>query len=184
MQYPPFYESGERKAKDMFREMRRMNQRLPEEESLEILGRGSYGVLAVAGDGGYPYAVPLNYLYHAGKIYFHCAKSGHKLDAILREDKVSFCVTAEDRVVPEEFATDFKSVIAFGRAHILEDGPEKREAIERLAAKYSPGLEKEGAQEIARDWDRLCMVALSIEHVTGKEGLKLSRLRREREAGR
>ena len=67
----------------MFRDIRRGRQALPEAESLAILERGSHGVLAVLGDGGYPYAVPLNYVYEGGAIYFHCARAGHKYDAVM-----------------------------------------------------------------------------------------------------
>ena len=86
----------------MFREMRRNRQQLSEEESLAVLERGTSGVLAVLGDEGYPYAVPLSYVYRNGKIYFHCAKSGHKLEALKHCGKVSFCVVDQDQVKPEE----------------------------------------------------------------------------------
>lgn len=84
----------------MFREMRRKRQQLTEAECIEILKRNTSGVLAVSGDNGYPYAVPLNYVYDGGSVYFHCAKSGHKLDAIRTCDKVSLCVVEQDLVVP------------------------------------------------------------------------------------
>ena len=99
----------------MFRPMRRGKQLLPPEESIQILEQGTSGVLAVAGDAGYPYAVPLSYVYTDGKLYFHCAKSGHKLDAIRRNSKTSFCVIGQDAVVPLEYTTYFRSVIAFGQ---------------------------------------------------------------------
>ena len=101
----------------MFRDMRRTKQLLPAEEAEDILRQASAGVLAVSGDNGYPYAVPLSYAYADDKLYFHLATSGHKLDGIRRNEKVSFCVIAQDEVVPERFATDYRSVIAFGRAH-------------------------------------------------------------------
>ena len=66
----------------MFRKMRRNKQLLPLEECVEILNRGTSGVLAVTGDDDYPYAVPLSYVYYDNKIYFHGAKTGHKLDAV------------------------------------------------------------------------------------------------------
>ena len=122
----------------MFREMRRKNQALPREDCAAILDRGTSGVLALSGEGGYPYAVPISYVYHGGKLYFHCAKAGHKLDAIRREPRASFCVIDEDRVVPAEYTTYFRSVIAFGRIRVLEEDGEKLAAIEKLAEKYAP----------------------------------------------
>lgn len=159
----------------MFRKMRRFRQALPEEECVEILTRNTSGVLALSGDEGYPYAVPLSYVYDSGKIYFHCAKEGHKLDAVKREPKASFCVIDRDDVLPERFTTRYKSVIAFGRACVMAED-EMRPAIEKLAEKYSPGVHGRGG-EIDREWNRLCMIELEIEHMTGKEAIELTRLR-------
>lgn len=85
----------------MFREMRRKNQVLSSEECIQVLNRATSGVLAVSGDDDYPYAVPLSYIYHNNKIYFHGAKTGHKLDGIMRNEKVSFCVIDQDEIVQE-----------------------------------------------------------------------------------
>ncbi len=162
----------------MFREMRRKNQLLPSEEIERILREGSHGVLAVSGDGGYPYAVPLSFVYLDSRIYFHCAKQGHKLDAILREEKVSFCVVEKDDVVQEEYTTYFSSVIAFGRAHVVEDDGEKRRAIQALAEKYSPDCREGIAKAIESEWNAMHMVRVDIEHVTGKEARELAKARR------
>ena len=99
--------------------MRRKNQALTQEECIAVLQRGTSGVLAVTGEGDYPYAVPLSYVYSNSKLYFHCAASGYKLEAIARNPKVSFCVIDQDQVVPEEYTTYFRSVIIFGQARIL-----------------------------------------------------------------
>ncbi len=124
----------------MFREMRRGKQALQKKACEEVLKRGTAGVLAVAGDDGYPYAVPLSYVYDAehSALYFHSALSGHKMDALKRNGKASFCVVDKDSVVPKEYTTYFRSVIVFGTVHILEDAQEKYYAIEALAKKYAP----------------------------------------------
>jgi len=109
----------------MFREMRRGKQALPDEEAREILYSATSGVLALSGDDDYPYALPISYFYDGNKLYFHCAKEGHKIDAIKRNDKASFCVIAQDDVSPEEYTTHFKSVIVFGRISIIEDELQK-----------------------------------------------------------
>ena len=100
----------------MFRNMRRSKQVLSQEDSIAVLEKATSGVLAVSGDDDYPYAVPVSFVYADGKIFFHCAKSGHKLDAIARNSKVSFCVIDEDKIVPEEYTTYFRSVIAFWKS--------------------------------------------------------------------
>lgn len=156
----------------MFRNMRRSKQILSQEDSIAVLERATAGVLAVAGDDDYPYAVPLSYVYAEGKIYFHCAKSGHKLDGIARNSKVSFCVIDEDRIVPEEYTTYFRSVIAFGKARILDEQAEKRAAIEKLAAKYSPDQEEGRKKEIDDQIDHMCMVEIQIDHLSGKEAIE------------
>ena len=158
----------------MFREMRRKRQALTQAQCQAILEQGSCGVLALSGDDGYPYAVPLSYLYHQGKLYFHCAKSGHKLDALRREPKASFCVVAQDQVAPLEYTTLYRSVIVFGRLRELEDDGEKRAAIEALALKYAPQNTPAHREEaIRRDWGPLCVLELTPEHVSGKQGKDL-----------
>ena len=158
----------------MFRQMRRARQLLPEADCAEILRTATSGVLAVNGDGGYPYAVPLNFVYDGDRIYFHCAVSGHKLDAIKRDSRVSFCVVGMDVTVPERFTSHYKSVIVFGRAEPVTDEAEKRSAIEKLAAKYSPDESMQSrAAEIDAFWDRLVMLRLSIEHISGKQAKEL-----------
>ncbi|MGI6269208.1 MAG: pyridoxamine 5'-phosphate oxidase family protein [Candidatus Howiella sp.] len=158
----------------MFREMRRKGQALPVSVCEEILHRVTAGVLAVEGDGGYPYAVPLSFVYDAGKLYFHCAKEGHKLDAIRRNAKASFCVVDQDRVVPEKYTTYFRSVIAFGTVRVLEEAEEKRAAIEKLAAKYSPSQgDAARAAAIQSGWRPLCMLELTVQHLSGKQAIEL-----------
>lgn len=165
----------------VFREMRRAKQALSRGESLALLERATSGVLAVLGDGDYPYAVPLSFVCHEEKIYFHCAMAGHKLDAVKRHPKASFCVIGQDHVLSEKYTTCFRSVIAFGRVRMLEDPAEKLRALELLAAKYSPGQAEGRKQEIDQQFDRVCMLELSIEHLTGKEAIELTKRRQARE---
>lgn len=163
----------------MFREMRRSNQQLKDDEAREILAHGKSGVLAVVGDDGYPYTVPLNYVYADGMIYFHCAKSGHKLDAIRACDKVSFCVVERDTVIPEKYATYYRSAVAFGRARIVDDPSEKMKSLRLLGDKYNPGQDRALDAEVSSGFDRLEMVAITIEHLTGKQAKDLARAARQ-----
>lgn len=158
----------------MFREMRRKKQEMSESMNMKVLQDGTSGVLALLGDDDYPYALPINYVFHEGKIYFHSAKSGHKIDAIRGHDKVSFCVTDYEEIVPEKYTAYFRSVIAFGKIRILEKEDEIRHAIEVLAERFFPEDETGRREEIERSWDRLCMIELSVEHMTGKQAIELS----------
>ena len=157
----------------MFREMRRNKQALSEVECREILGRCTSGTLAVLGDEGYPYAVPLSYVFHNGHIYFHCARSGHKLDAVRACDKVSFCVIDRDEVIPEKFTTKYRSVIVFGRAREVTDPGEIEGIMRALAGKYSPDESEDAFQHEMRSSGALCVLALDIEHLSGKQGKEL-----------
>jgi nitroimidazol reductase NimA-like FMN-containing flavoprotein (pyridoxamine 5'-phosphate oxidase superfamily) len=127
------------------------------------------GILAVHGDDDYPYAVPLNFAYEPDKIYFHCARSGHKIDAIRRNGKVSFCVIDADRVLPAEFATDYRSAVAFGIAKEVEEDAEKLHALRLLNGKYAPDIPAEGEKAIQKDWAHVCVVKIDVQHLTGKE---------------
>lgn len=152
----------------MFRPMRRSERQISEAETISILQKCSSGVLAVNGENDYPYAVPLSYAYEEGKIYFHSALEGHKIDAIRKDSRVSFCVIAADNVIPGSFSTNYSSAVLFGRARILEDPVEKQHVLELLLAKYSPEFVEDGKAYIARAWDQVCTVEIMIEHMTGK----------------
>ena len=161
----------------MFREMRRQGQYLPENEVIDILTNATSGTLALMGDDGYPYAVPMSHLYRDGKLYFHCAGEGHKIDAVRRCDKASFCVIEQDKVYPEEFTTLFRSVIAFGRIRIMENMEEKIVALRALSDKFSPGFIERRERTIGESISHTCMLEMEIEHVTGKEALALAQNR-------
>ncbi len=160
-----------------FRDMRRKRQQLPEEESIAILQKATSGTLALLGDDDYPYAVPLSYMYHEGKLYFHSALSGHKVDAIRRCDKASFCVIGQDDVQPKEYSTFYRSVIAFGRIHIVEDEQEKLETARMLGNRYNPNDEVGLQKEMESAFSRMLMIRFDIEHLTGKESIGLARMR-------
>lgn len=158
----------------MFREMRRKRQQLTEAECVEILTRNTSGVLAVLGDDEYPYAVPISYVYDGNALYFHCARSGHKLDAIKACEKVSFCVIDRDDVVPQKYTTHFRSVIVFGRASVVENDNEMRTAIEKLAIKYNPTDSRTNRDvTIKKEYALLRIVRIDIDHLTGKEAIEL-----------
>ena len=165
----------------MFREMRRNNQQLSDAESIGVLQRGTSGVLALTGDGSYPYAVPLSYVYREGTIWFHCAVTGHKLDAVRQNEKVSFCVIDRDQVIPEKLTSAYRSVIVFGRARTVEDEGEKRRAARWLGEKYDPANRSDMDREIDESLPRMSVLRLDVEHMTGKEGRVLTLARENKQ---
>lgn len=158
----------------MFREMRRKGQALPEVACEEILRRHGVGVLAVSGDDGYPYAVPVNYVYADGKIVIHGGKAGHRWDAVHQSDKVSFCVIDQDTPLPEFFTTAYKSVIAFGRAEVVTEPAEMQPYLEALTETFTEAPKEKQLAYIARGMPHVSLLVIHIEHLTGKKGSRVS----------
>ena len=157
--------------------MRRHRQQLSVEESISILQKATSGTLALLGDGGYPYAVPISFVYDNGKLYFHSAMSGHKVDAIRSCNKASFCVIDQDSVKPAEYTTYFRSVIAFGRIRIVEAEAEKLAIARILGNRYNPNQEEALQKELEHGLARMLAIRFDIEHLTGKEAIELTRQR-------
>ena len=145
--------------------MRRKRQQLSNEEAVSILNRSTSGTLALLGDNDYPYAVPISFVYADGRIYFHSALAGHKVDAIRHCDKASFCVIDKDDVQPEEYTTYFRSVVAFGRIHVVDDETEKMAAARLLGDRYNHGhdesLQKELEKASQECWSSASILSIS-----------------------
>ena len=162
----------------MFRKMRRSKQELSQKETLDIIENSTSGALALAGDDGYPYAVPISHVYCDGKLYFHSATEGHKVDSIKRCAKASFCVISQDEVVPERYTTHYKSAIAFGDMRIVEDEREKIEILRKLGMRFAPSNTEEMlSKEITESLKRTAVLEMTIEHLTGKESRELMEMR-------
>lgn len=164
----------------MFREMRRENQSLERAECLRILDARETGVLALLGDDGYPYAVPLNYVRENDCLYFHCALEGHKIDAIANCDRASFCVIDADSVDLDGHTNRFRSVIAFGRACVVEDEAKKIRALTAIGHRFCPETPERTDMETARALNRVSVIEFKIEHLSGKEARALAKERREK----
>ena len=147
--------------------MRRKGQELPKEDCIEILKNEPRGVLALLGDGDYPYALPVSHVYVDGKIYFHGARQGHKVDAIRNHSKVSFCVMDKGIKERDSWWYTFKSVIVFGKIRTLADEDDRIDKLTHLGDKFFPTHE-ETVDEISRLLDRTEVFEISIEHMSGK----------------
>lgn len=147
--------------------MRRKDNELQNDDIVKILKNNSYGILSTISENGYPYGVPLNYIFLNDSIYFHSAIKGHKLDNILNNDKVSFCVIGQSYVLPEEFNTKYESVIIFGKAiEVFDD--EKDSALLEMINKYSSDYIKEGKEYIEKAGKGTRVIKINIEHISGK----------------
>ena len=153
----------------MFREMMRKKQQLTQEECIAILKNELRGVLSVLGDDDYPYGMPLNHFYCEadGKIYFHSGKQGHKIEAMMRHNKVSFCVYDQGFRKDGEWALNIKSVIVFGHIELIEEQDKLYEIARLLSYKFTDDA-KYIEREIKTAGPRTMMFALVPEHMTGK----------------
>jgi len=154
----------------MFRKMRRFKQEISSQECIRLLKNETRGVLSVIGDDGYPYGVPINFYYDEknNKIYFHGAKSGHKLDAIRRCDKVSFCTHDEGVREGDDWPLHVKSVIIFGRIKEISDPELSEKMCRRLAEKFTDDVEYID-KEISGFINAVNLLELTIEHMSGKK---------------
>ena len=157
----------------MFDKMRRFKQELNQSEIERILKTNTSGVLALIDSNDYPYTVPLSYVYSNGKIYFHSAKAGHKINAINNCSKATFCIIDKDDVQPEKYTTFYKSVIAFGNVEIVNDKEEMLFAIKELGEKYYPNHNNELQAEIEKYNSAFLIIKFEIEHTTGKQAKEL-----------
>ena len=153
----------------MFREMRRIKQQISREECIEILKNEPRGVLSMIGDDGYPYGIPMDHLYceEDGKLYFHGAMTGHKIDAIRANDKVSYCVMDKGYKPEGDWALYIKSVVVFGRAKIIEDRDRVADICGRIAYKYVQD-EAYIRHEVEHAAPRAFCIEIIPEHMTGK----------------
>lgn len=154
----------------MFREMRLKDQQLDATEANEIMNRCTNGVLSINGDNVYPYGVPVSYAYADGRIYFHCAREGYKVDLLKKDPHVSFTVVAQDDIIPEDFNTLYISAIAFGRARLVDDPEEMRKIHGYIIDKYSKGHEESGGRYLDSSISEIYMVEITVDHITAKAG--------------
>ncbi len=153
----------------MFRPMRRIKQQLSDEEALEVLKNAKRGVLSVIGDDGWPYGIWLNPHYREsdGRIYFHGAKEGHKIDALRKDSRVAFTVIDEGVRDEGGWAYTFRSVVVFGRIEFVEDHEFALELCRELARRFNPS-EEDIEKEIQMAGARVQVLCLVPEHITGK----------------
>ena len=154
----------------MFRNMRRVKNEISVEEAKELLKKNRRAALSVHGDDGYPYTIPINFYYDEdeNKIYFHSAKSGHKIDSIKANDKVCFTTWDDGYLDEGDWAYHVSSCVVYGRAILIEDRKITEEKVRTLALKYYPNI-IEAEQEIQKSIDRVQLVAIDIEHISGKK---------------
>ena len=154
----------------MFRKIRKIKNEINQAEVKELLKTSRRGVLAMNGDDGYPYAVPVNYFYDESeeKIFFHGAKAGYKVDCLKSSNKVCFTVIGNEMIREEAWAPYMRSVVIFGRCQLIDDKQNAMKRLKDFAMKYYP-REEMVLDEIKADGKATQMFEIDIEHMTGKE---------------
>ncbi len=156
------------KGLKIMREMRRKDKEIGTDEAIDFLTECEYGVLSTVGNDGQPYGVPLNYAYKDNCIYFHCTLTGHKIDNIDNNPKVSFCVVGDTKVLPSEFSTNYVSAVVFGVASEIQ-GTERYNALVLLLEKFSPDFLEEGKKYIEKLDKATKVIKIEIQHISGKK---------------
>lgn len=154
----------------LFNEMRRIKKLMTQEDTAQILKKAEYGTLASMGKDGYPYSVPFNFTYIKDCIYFHSAHNGHKIENIKNNAKVSFSAVNYVRLIPQNFDTEYDSVVIFGSAVEVTDDEEKQQALLELIKKYSKDYLETGMVHINKNMNSVAVYKIKIDHMTGKRG--------------
>ena len=152
----------------MERKMYKEKRQLSAEETQALFVKGHHGILSVNGDDGYPYAVPVNYVFIDGKIYIHSAKYGYKIDALKQNDKVCFTAILNSQIIPDKFTAAFESVVAFGKASFIDDGDEKLTALRTFIERFSPDHQEAGERIIHAAYEKTQIIRIDVEQMTGK----------------
>jgi len=153
----------------MFRKMRRFKQQISNEECIALLKSEKRGVLSLLGDDGYPYGIPMNHWYceKDGRIYFHGAKEGHKIDSVKKHSKVCYTVFDKGYSNEGEWALNVKSVVVFGKISVVADEEKAREICTALCRRFTDD-ESYLEQELKNSFPRVLCLELTPEHITGK----------------
>jgi len=149
------------------KKIRRKDREIETDDAVSLLTNCKYGVLSTIGNDGQPYGVPLSYVYQDNTIYFHSALTGHKIENIENNPRVSFCAVGHTNVLPSKFGTEYESVVVFGVASEVQ-GTERYNALLWLIEKYSPEFIKEGRSYIEQKDSATKVIKITIEHISGK----------------
>lgn len=155
----------------MERNMYKANRQMTNDEAVKIFEQGNHGILAVNGDDGYPYAVPVNYIYENGKIYIHSAKYGYKIDMIKADNKVCFTAIINAEVIQNKFTAAYQSIVATGKIHIVEDDVERRSILEKYIYKMSPDFIETGLKFVDAAIDKTELLCIDVEELKGKQNM-------------
>ncbi len=155
----------------MERRMNKQNRQLEDAAAKSLFTKGHHGILAVNGDNGYPYAVPVNYVYLNDKIYIHSAKYGYKIEALQKDQKVCFTAIISAKVLPDKFTAAYESIIATGDVEFVTDQEEKMTALTAFIDNFSADFKENGMKFIAGAFAKTEVLAIKVQSLTGKASM-------------
>jgi nitroimidazol reductase NimA-like FMN-containing flavoprotein (pyridoxamine 5'-phosphate oxidase superfamily) len=152
-------------------QIRRKEREKEKAFAYKVIDKAEYGVLALVDENNKAYAIPLSFVRIDDTIYIHSANEGKKLELIKKNSNVSFTCVGDTQLLSSQFSTYYESAILFGKASIVENNEEKQQALEAIAAKYSPTFAKEALTYIKENWERTTLIRIEIESISGKANL-------------
>lgn len=152
----------------MERKMHFINRLMKKEDAEALLQNNRIASLAVNGDEGKPYVVPVHYIYDNGAVYFHSAKYGYKMDALAKDNRVCLTVIGENHVINEKFTAAFESVVIEGHAEFVEDPAERQYLAQEMIRRWTGGFNEAGQTMIDKTIGRTAFVRICIDAMTGK----------------
>lgn len=151
------------------RKVRKQSFLLKEEKAMQLLHEANYGFLAMQAEKGGGYGVPMNYVFEEDRIYLHAAVEGEKIDCLLKEPKVSFCVMGSIHTIPRKFTVNYTSVMVHGKVLMDLSHEEQVHAMELFIAKYSPEDVEVGMRFVEVRLPRTRVFCIQIERISGKD---------------
>lgn len=161
------FERGQ-KMESSFRKMRRFKQQLTEEECIELLSSEERGTLAMNGDDGYPYAIPMNFSYDKASngLIMHSARAGYKLDAMHGDSKACFCLYTKGVSETGRTPRNAHSIVIFGKIRFIDDPDESIRLLRDFDSRFEdPDMVE---KHLKREGHLAQVFILEIEHMTGK----------------
>lgn len=161
--------------------MKRKACEVTDTETIEkILSKTTVGRLATTDVNGYPYITPVNFVFHKGNVYFHCALTGEKLDNITRNAKVGFQVDIPLAYLDSQFSNDgspcklhqfYHCVVMRGTARVVEDDALKTDALNALVEKHEKGRSLSSVHPNMPDYKACAVVEIHPERISAKSDL-------------
>ena len=139
--------------------------------STNLLERAETGHLAMC-RGEEPYVVPISFVWHEGRLFFHGSRSGKKIDFLRANPRVCFAVEESELVPgpdPCKLHFRFRSTLAHGTARIIDETEEQVEALRLLAEKYSPGSGHLMTRQRVESYDDLAIIEVTVDEITSRD---------------